>query len=208
MGSTPRLSIVPFASVKPYRLGCFFTVRSGAILRAWAATDADSQKREWFLCSTAKPAARSHQRRASATSASALSATTALQRIRRHVCAPCRPAISSFASSQPADAQLQAVDLNLDRPLGPRVPVTIPEVLRRLLAYLGANREALREYDRSCQSHGKRQRAHHSRTRPQELAAPPPPIGLGWYQVTRSLGTGCTRLGRCVCRDTRSDTQF
>jgi hypothetical protein len=28
------------------------------------------------------------------------------------------------------------------------------------------------------------------------------------YQVTRSLGTGCTRLGRCVCRGTRSDTQF
>jgi hypothetical protein len=50
---------------------------------------------------------------------------------------------------------VQAVDLNLDRPLGPRVPVTSPEVLRRLLPYLGANREALREYDRSCQSHGK-----------------------------------------------------
>jgi hypothetical protein len=44
--------------------------------------DADSQRREWFPCSTAKPAARSHQRRASATSASALSATTAVQRIR------------------------------------------------------------------------------------------------------------------------------
>jgi hypothetical protein len=29
---------------------------------------------------------------------------------------------------------VQAVDLNLDRPLGPRVPVTSPEVLRRLLA--------------------------------------------------------------------------
>jgi hypothetical protein len=43
----------------------------------------------------------------------------------------------------------QAVDLNLDRPLGPRVPVTSPEVLRRLLASLGAGREALRVYDRS-----------------------------------------------------------
>jgi hypothetical protein len=50
---------------------------------------------------------------------------------------------------------VQAVDLNLDRPLGPRVPVTSPEVLRRLLAYLGANREAPLEYDRSHQSHGK-----------------------------------------------------
>jgi hypothetical protein len=50
---------------------------------------------------------------------------------------------------------VQAVDLNLDRMLGPRVPVTSPEVLRRLLACLGANREALREYDRSHQSHGK-----------------------------------------------------
>jgi hypothetical protein len=49
-----------------------------------------------------------------------------------------------------ADAcSVQAVDLNLDRPLGPRVPVTSPEVLRRLLAYLGAMPEALREYDRS-----------------------------------------------------------
>lgn len=50
---------------------------------------------------------------------------------------------------------VQAVDLNLDRPLGPRVPVTNPEVLRRLLVYLGALPEALREYDRSHQSHGK-----------------------------------------------------
>lgn len=50
---------------------------------------------------------------------------------------------------------VQAVDLNLDRPLGPRVSVTSPEVLRRLLAYLGAMPEALREFDRSNQSHGK-----------------------------------------------------
>jgi hypothetical protein len=52
-------------------------------------------------------------------------------------------------------SSVQAMDLNLDRPLGPRVPVTSPEVLRRLLAYLGAMPEALREYDRSHQSHGK-----------------------------------------------------
>jgi ribosomal protein L40E len=44
---------------------------------------------------------------------------------------------------------VQAVNLNLDLRLGPRVPVTSPEVMRRLLAYMGANREALREYDRS-----------------------------------------------------------
>jgi hypothetical protein len=50
---------------------------------------------------------------------------------------------------------VQALDLNLDRPLGPRMPVASPEVLRRLLAYLGALPEALREYDRSHQSHGK-----------------------------------------------------
>ena len=47
------------------------------------------------------------------------------------------------------------MDLDLDRPLGPRVPVTSPETLRRLLAYLGALPETLREYDRSHQSHGK-----------------------------------------------------
>jgi hypothetical protein len=46
------------------------------------------------------------------------------------------------------------MDLNLDRPLGPRVPVTSPEVLRRLLVYLGALSEALCEYDRSYKSHG------------------------------------------------------
>jgi hypothetical protein len=39
---------------------------------------------------------------------------------------------------------VQGVDLNLDRPLGPRVPVTSPDVLRRLLAYLGAMPEAPR----------------------------------------------------------------
>jgi hypothetical protein len=50
---------------------------------------------------------------------------------------------------------VQAVDLNLDRRLGPRVPVTSPETLRRLLIYLGALPEALREFDRSRQSHGK-----------------------------------------------------
>jgi hypothetical protein len=65
---------------------------------------------------------------------------------------------------------VQAVDLNLDRPLGPRVPVNSPEVLRRLLAYLGAMPEALSEYDRSHQSHGQGQRAHHPRARPQEPA--------------------------------------
>jgi hypothetical protein len=50
---------------------------------------------------------------------------------------------------------VQAMDLNLDRTLGPCVPVASPEVLRRLLVYLGAMPEALREYDRSHQSYGK-----------------------------------------------------
>ena len=50
---------------------------------------------------------------------------------------------------------VQAMDLDLDRPLGPRVPVTSAEVLRRLLAYLGALPEALREFDRSHQIYGK-----------------------------------------------------
>ena len=53
-----------------------------------------------------------------------------------------------------AGCSVQAMDLNLDHVLGPCVPVTSPETLRRLLAYLGANREALREYDRSHQSNG------------------------------------------------------
>jgi hypothetical protein len=64
------------------------------------------------------------------------------------------------------------VDLNLDLPLGPRVPVTSPEVLRRLLAYLGAKDEALCEYDRLPPEPWQGQRAHHAGTRPQEPAAP------------------------------------
>jgi hypothetical protein len=50
---------------------------------------------------------------------------------------------------------VQAVDLNLDRTLGPRVPVTSPEVLRRLLAYLGAMPEALKEFDKCRASLGR-----------------------------------------------------
>jgi hypothetical protein len=50
---------------------------------------------------------------------------------------------------------VQAMDLDLHRPLAPRVPVTSPETLRRLLVYLGALHEALCEYDRSHKSHGK-----------------------------------------------------
>jgi hypothetical protein len=49
---------------------------------------------------------------------------------------------------------VQAMDLDLDRILGPRVAVASPEMLRRLLAYLGANREALHQNDRSHQSLG------------------------------------------------------
>ena len=47
------------------------------------------------------------------------------------------------------------MDLNLDRTLGPRVPVTSPEVLRRLLAYLGAMPEALKEFDKCRESLGR-----------------------------------------------------
>jgi hypothetical protein len=50
---------------------------------------------------------------------------------------------------------VQAVDLNLDRTLGPRVPVTSPEVLRRLLAYLGAMPEALKAFDKCRKSLGR-----------------------------------------------------
>ena len=75
------------------------------------------------------PAARSPQRHASATSASAFFATTAVPKIRRHVCARCR------------------------------------------LAYLGANREAPREYDCSHQSYGKGNVHITLEPRPQEFAA-------------------------------------
>jgi hypothetical protein len=47
----------------------------------------------------------------------------------------------------------QATDLNLDRPLGPRVHVANPETLRRLLAYLGAMPAQLTEFDRSLANH-------------------------------------------------------
>jgi hypothetical protein len=50
---------------------------------------------------------------------------------------------------------VQAVDLNLDRTLGPRVPVTSPEVLRRLLAYLGAMPKELKEFDKYRESLGR-----------------------------------------------------
>ena len=117
--------------------------------------DADSQRREWCLCSTARPAAGSHRGRASATSAGALSATTAVRRIRDTCVSDVQTRDIFVRFITAGGCSVQAMDLNLDRPLGPRVPVTSPEVLRRLLAYLGAMPEALREYDRSHQSHGK-----------------------------------------------------
>jgi hypothetical protein len=90
---------------------------------------------------------------ASAISASAFSATTAAPRIRKFVCAvQPRDIFVRFITTD--GCSVQAVDLNLDRTLGPRVPVTSPENLRRLLAYLGANREALHEYNRCHRSHG------------------------------------------------------
>jgi hypothetical protein len=49
---------------------------------------------------------------------------------------------------------VQGMDLNLDRALRPPVPVTSPETMRRLLAYLGAHREALNEFDKCRESRG------------------------------------------------------
>ncbi len=57
-----------------------------------------------------------------------------------------------FDTSGPCSVQGMA--LNLDRALGPRVPVTSPDTLRRLLSYLGANRVALNEFDKCRESHG------------------------------------------------------
>jgi hypothetical protein len=48
----------------------------------------------------------------------------------------------------------QAMDLDLHCSLGPRVPVSSPDTLRRLLAYLGARPAQLREVDSCLESHG------------------------------------------------------
>jgi hypothetical protein len=45
------------------------------------------------------------------------------------------------------------MDLDLHRALGPRVPVSSPNTLRRLVAYLGATPAQLHDVDRSLQSH-------------------------------------------------------
>jgi hypothetical protein len=52
-----------------------------------------------------------------------------------------------------ASCSVQAMDLDLHRSLGTRVPVSSPDTLRRLLAYLGALPAQLREVDSSLQSH-------------------------------------------------------
>ena len=44
-----------FAPVKPYSLRSFFHASARPILRAWVATDGDSQRREWFRCSSVGP---------------------------------------------------------------------------------------------------------------------------------------------------------
>jgi hypothetical protein len=46
------------------------------------------------------------------------------------------------------------MDLDLNRSLGPRVPVSSADTLRRLLAYLGAMPAQLREVGSCLQSHG------------------------------------------------------
>jgi hypothetical protein len=68
-------SVVSFASVNPYGWRSFFTCQRRAMLRAWAAMDAESQRREWFPCSSAAPAAVSLLQPASVISASAFSAS-------------------------------------------------------------------------------------------------------------------------------------
>jgi hypothetical protein len=56
--------------------------------------------------------------------------------------------------AQPTDAQYRSwISISIAR-LATRARHRL-ETLRRLLAYLGAGREALHEYDRSHQSHGK-----------------------------------------------------
>lgn len=52
-----------------------------------------------------------------------------------------------------ASCSVQAMDLDLHRSLGPRVPVSSADTLRRLLAYLGAMPAQLREVDSCLQSH-------------------------------------------------------
>jgi hypothetical protein len=66
---------------------------------------------------------------------------------------------------------VQGMDLNLDRVLGPPMPVTSPDTLRRLLSYLGANRVALNEFDKCRREPWGRRRANNARARPQEPAA-------------------------------------
>jgi hypothetical protein len=53
-----------------------------------------------------------------------------------------------------ASCSVQGMDLDLDHSLGPLVPVSSPDTLRRLLAYLGAMPAQLREVDSCLQSHG------------------------------------------------------
>jgi hypothetical protein len=94
-----------FGLCQSLQLAFVSTCQRSAILRAWAAMDADSQRREWFPCSSAAPAAVSVLQPASVISASAFSATTAAPRIRKPMCAPCSPVTSLSASSPPMAAQ-------------------------------------------------------------------------------------------------------
>jgi hypothetical protein len=69
----------------------------------------------------------------------------------RHVQAP--DIFVSFTAGDLCFAQ--AMDLDLQHSLGPRVRVSSPETLRRLLGYLGALPEGLNEFDRSVKSQRK-----------------------------------------------------
>jgi hypothetical protein len=100
------------------------------------------------------PAARSPQRRASATSASAFFATTA---VRESADTCVRGADPRYLHPLHHSRRMLSTGRR-SQPRSPAWPTRArhqPEVLRRLLAYLGANREAPREYDCSHQSYGK-----------------------------------------------------
>jgi hypothetical protein len=86
------------------------------------------------------------------------------------------------------------MDLNLDRTLGPRVPVTSPKVPRAGYWPTWAPPMGPMRIRSLPPEPRQRQRAHHSRARPQELAPPP-------RMTLVCLRRGLTRARRCKrCR--------
>jgi hypothetical protein len=98
---------------------------------------------------------------------------------------------------------VQAMDLTLRRTLGPRVPVSSVETLRRLLAYLGALPEALNEFDKCRESLGKgnvritlqpgRRNLLHPRMTPGRGCQPATPSVLSVGASTLHLAWRCNR---------------